>query len=104
MNTRPTPSSKATVCLAALAFALTAVPWARAQGIVMESTPQAETQGFFDQESILFTDNATEESIRVTPQAPRHEGPILLAPELHLDLEVQPAAPKPPRVLLPATE
>ncbi len=104
MNTRPTPSSKAMVCLAALVFALTAVPWARAQGIVMESTPQAETQGFFDHGTILFTDNATEESIRVTPQAPRQERSILLAPELHLDLEVQPPAPRPPRVLLPATE
>ncbi|BDV01594.1 hypothetical protein TDMWS_16790 [Thermodesulfomicrobium sp. WS] len=104
MNTRPTPSSKAKVCLAALLLALTAAPWALAQGIVMESTPQAETQGFFDQRTILFTDNATEEFIRVTPQAPRQERSILLAPELHLDLEVQPPAPRPPRVLLPATE
>lgn len=104
MNTRPAPSSKATHCLMALAVVLTAVSGVCAQGVVMQSTPQAEISGFFDQRSIGFTDNATQESLHVTPLTTPNERTFILVPELHLDMEAQTPAPRPPRVLLPSPE
>lgn len=101
MHTLRQTASKAAV---PFALFLLLTPVALAQGIVLESTPQAETLGAFDPGTVRFTSNATEDSILVTPRPRSQERPILLVPELHLDLDAQVPAPQPPRLLLPPQE
>ncbi len=98
MYTRHLSSSKVGLFLI---LSLAMAQPAMTQGIVLESTPQAETMGAFDGDTIRFTNNATEESLFVTPRPRTQERPILLVPELHLDLGLQRPEPKPPLLLAP---